>query len=82
MPMTRLARYPLLLGAVLRHTQDECSDKHDIPKALTLIREFLAEANREAGRTENRFNLLQLEQQLLFRPDEQVVSTSNECSVL
>jgi hypothetical protein len=53
MPMTRLARYPLLLEAVLKHTPDECSDKRNIPKVLALIREFLAEANREAGRTEN-----------------------------
>ncbi|KAH9977526.1 RhoGEF Rgf2 [Russula compacta] len=71
-PTTRLARYPLLLEAVLKHTSDECSDKRDIPKVVTLVREFLAEVNRETGRTENRFNLLQLEQQLLFRPGEQV----------
>ncbi|KAI9510515.1 CNH domain-containing protein [Russula earlei] len=71
-PTTRLARYPLLLEAVLKHTPDECSDKLDIPKVVTLIREFLAEVNRETGRAENRFNLLQLEQQLLFRPGEQV----------
>jgi len=77
-PTTRLARYPLLLGAVLKQTSDECSDKEDIPKVVTLVREFLAEVNRETGRTENRFNLLQLEQQLLFRPGEQVVRTSKE----
>ncbi len=41
------------------------------------IPEFPAEVNRETGRTENRPNLLQLEQQLLFRPSEQVVRTSN-----
>ncbi|KAF8493205.1 CNH-domain-containing protein [Russula emetica] len=71
-PTTRLARYPLLLEAVLKQTPDESSDKHDIPKVVTLVREFLAEVNRETGRAENRFNLLQLEQQLLFRPGEQV----------
>jgi hypothetical protein len=76
-PTTRLARYPLLLEAVLKQTPDESSDKHDIPKVVTLVREFLAEVNRETGRAENRFNLLQLEQQLLFRPGEQVVRTSN-----
>jgi hypothetical protein len=43
---------------------------------VTLVREFLAEVNRETGRAENRFNLLQLEQQLSFRPGEQVVRTS------
>lgn len=71
-PTTRLARYPLLLEAVLKQTPEECSDKQDIPKVVTLIREFLAEVNLQTGRTENRFNLLQLQQQLLFRPGEQV----------
>ena len=72
-PTTRLARYPLLLEAVLKQTPDESADKQEIPKVVTLIREFLAEVNLQTGRTENRFNLLQLEQQLLFHPGEQVV---------
>ena len=66
----------------MKQTSDESSDKHEIPKVVTLIREFLAEVNRETGRTENRFNLLQLDQQLVFRPGEQVVRTSNTCSIL
>ena len=45
---------------------------------MTLVREFLADVNLQTGRAENRFNLLQLEQQLLFRPGEQVVRTSKE----
>jgi RhoGEF domain len=81
-PTTRLARYPLLLEAVLKQTPDESSDKHEIPKVVTLVREFLAEVNRETGRSENRFNLLQLEQQLLFRPGEQVVRTSSSDLIL
>jgi RHO1 GDP-GTP exchange protein 1/2 len=75
-PTMRLATYRQLLEAVLEHTPDQCSDKHDIPKVLTLIRELLAEVKREAVRTENRFNVLQLEQQIFFRPGEQVVRTS------
>lgn len=39
-----------------------------------MVREFLAEVNLQTGRAENRFNLLQLDQQLVFRPGEQVVS--------
>ncbi|KAN0129875.1 CNH domain containing protein, partial [Lactarius tabidus] len=62
-PTKRLAQYPLLLEAVLKQ----------IPKVVALVREFLGEVNLQTGRTENRFNLLQLEQQLLFRPGEQVV---------
>jgi hypothetical protein len=79
--MVHLARYPLRLEVLLKNTPHESSDKQDIPKVVKLIREFLAEVNRETGRTENRFNLLQLDQQLLFRPGEQVVGTSNAHSV-
>ena len=73
-PTTRLARYPLLLEAVLKHTPDDNPDKATLPKVVEIVREFLTAVNRETGRAENRFNLLQLDQQLVFRPGEQVVS--------
>ena len=72
-PTTRLARYPLLLEAVLRHTPDDSPDKSALPKVVTIIRGFLSKVNEESGKTENRFNLMQLEQQLFFRPGEEVV---------
>ena len=58
---------------MLKQTSEESADKQEIPKVVTLIREFLAEVNLQTGHTENRFNLLQLEQQLVFRQGEQVV---------
>jgi hypothetical protein len=64
---------------VLKQTSEESSDKQEIPKVITLIRDFLGEVNLQTGRAENRFNLLQLEQQLLFRPGEQVVRAKNIC---
>jgi hypothetical protein len=73
-PTTRLARYPLLLEAVLKHTPDDNPDKQILPQVIRLVREFLGKVNVETGKTENRFNLLQLDQQLVFRPGEQVVS--------
>ncbi|TFK74994.1 CNH-domain-containing protein [Pluteus cervinus] len=71
-PTTRLARYPLLLGAVLKHTPDDSPDKTMLPQAIALIRDFLDKVNSESGRTENRFNLIQLEQQLTFKPGEEI----------
>lgn len=73
-PTTRLARYPLLLEAVLKHTPEDNPDKTTLPQVIALVREFLGKVNAESGRTENRFNLLQLDQQLIFRQNEQVVS--------
>jgi RHO1 GDP-GTP exchange protein 1/2 len=78
-PTTRLARYPLLLEAVLKHTPEDNPDKEAIPKVVGMVREFLKEVNLQTGKAENRFSLLQLDQQLIFRPGEQVVRglTSN-----
>ncbi|KAI1791833.1 CNH-domain-containing protein [Ganoderma leucocontextum] len=71
-PTTRLARYPLLLEAVLKHTPEDNPDKVALPKAIEIVREFLKAVNAETGKAENRFNLLQLDQQLVFRAGEQV----------
>ncbi|KAI0832106.1 CNH-domain-containing protein [Trametes gibbosa] len=71
-PTTRLARYPLLLEAVLKHTPEESPDKTALPKAVVIVRDFLKAVNAETGKAENRFNLLQLDQQLVFRQGEQV----------
>jgi hypothetical protein len=38
------------------------------------VRAFLSRVNEESGRAENRFNLAQLDSQLIFKPGEQVVS--------
>ncbi|KAF3917047.1 hypothetical protein ABW21_db0208163 [Orbilia brochopaga] len=71
-PTTRLARYPLLLEAVLKNTADDNPDKQDLPKAIEMIRECLSKVNIESGRAENSFNLIQLDQQLQFAPGEKV----------
>ena len=71
-PTTRLARYPLLLENVVKYTADDNADKRDIPKAITLIRDFLSRVNVESGKAENHFNLMQLNQQLKFAPGQYV----------
>ncbi|KAJ7656356.1 CNH-domain-containing protein [Mycena polygramma] len=71
-PTTRLARYPLLLEAVLKHTPDDSPDKLVLPQVVAQVRAFLSRVNEESGRAENRFNLAQLDSQLIFKPGEQV----------
>ncbi|KAL7269219.1 RHO1 GDP-GTP exchange protein 2 [Rhizina undulata] len=71
-PTTRLARYPLFLEAILKPTTEDNPDKKDIPKATELIREFLTRVNIESGKAENHYNLMQLKEQLIFRPGEHV----------
>jgi hypothetical protein len=42
--------------------------------AIKAIRGFLDKVNIESGKSENIFELAQLEQQLVFRPNETIVS--------
>ncbi|KAL8970973.1 MAG: hypothetical protein Q9183_001274 [Haloplaca sp. 2 TL-2023] len=65
-PTTRLARYPLLLEGVLKYTADDNPDIKDIPKAVAKIKDFLSRVNQESGRAENKFNLRQLQSQLVW----------------
>jgi len=69
-----LARYPLLLEQVLKYTSEENPDKVVIPKVIKIIKDFLQKVNIESGKSENRFNLWQLDQQLVFKPGEMAVS--------
>ncbi|QRV74343.1 Rho guanine nucleotide exchange factor [Ceratobasidium sp. AG-Ba] len=71
-PTTRLARYPLLLEVVLKHTPEGNPDRIALPKVVEKVREFLRRVNEESGKTENRFNLLQLDKGLVFRQGEEV----------
>lgn len=64
----------MLLGVVLKYTPDDNPDKTDLPRVIELVKGFLERVNIESGKTENRFSLLQLDQQLVFRPGEEVVS--------
>lgn len=71
-PITRLARYPLFLDAILKATEEANPDKQDLPRARALIREFLNRVNIESGKAENRLSLMQLNQSIRFRPNEKV----------
>jgi RHO1 GDP-GTP exchange protein 1/2 len=71
-PTTRLARYPLLLEAVLKHTPDSSPDKLALQDVVRTVRGFLSRVNQKSGEAENRFHLHQLERQLQFRPGEYV----------
>ncbi|CBQ68526.1 probable to GDP/GTP exchange factor Rom2p [Sporisorium reilianum SRZ2] len=71
-PTTRLARYPLLLEQVNKYTPEDHPDKQTIPKVIKIVKEFLTKVNVETGKSENRFTLAQLDQQLVFKQGEAV----------
>jgi len=71
-PTTRLARYPLLLENILKYTAEDNPDFTDIPKAIAGIKNILSKVNIESGKSENRFNLVMLDKNLIWRPGEYV----------
>ncbi|EPB91715.1 hypothetical protein HMPREF1544_01426 [Mucor circinelloides 1006PhL] len=64
-PTTRLGRYNLLLREILKHTPKDHPDQETIPRVMTIIAKFLADVNRETGRTENSFNLQLLNERIV-----------------
>ncbi|WFD35870.1 RHO1 GDP-GTP exchange protein 2 [Malassezia cuniculi] len=71
-PTTRLARYPLLFGQVLKYTEDSNPDSVLLPRVIKHIQSLLSRVNEASGRSENRFQLSMLNDQLVFRPGEMV----------
>jgi len=71
-PTTRLARYPLLLENILKYTAEDNPDYTAIPEAIAKVKAILSQVNTESGKSENRFNLMQLNEQLIWQPGEYV----------
>lgn len=73
-PTTRLGRYNLLLREILKHTPKDHPDQETIPRVMTIIAKFLADVNRETGKTENHFNLQLLNDRLINKHISNFVS--------
>ncbi|KAI9597362.1 CNH domain-containing protein [Syncephalis fuscata] len=64
-PTTRLARYPLLLEAVIKASPEGHPDREDLILAVEKIRVLLKNINSEAGRADTRIRLTKLNDELL-----------------
>lgn len=71
-PTTRLGRYPLLLGQVLKKTSSENDDCKLLPEVMSYIGQVLTRLNSEAGKADNFLRLTKLNQQLLWNVGEYV----------
>ncbi|CAO3596706.1 unnamed protein product [Absidia cylindrospora] len=66
-PTTRLGRYPLLLGAILKRTSEEHPDHEMLSNVLAIVKGFLSKVNIEAGNAKNRFDLENIHHHLSFK---------------
>ncbi|KAI8150179.1 CNH domain-containing protein [Fennellomyces sp. T-0311] len=66
-PTTRLGRYNLLLREILKRTPQNHPDHEYIPKAMSVISEFLSDVNHETGKIESKFNIRLLIEKLSYK---------------
>ncbi|KAJ1730263.1 RHO1 GDP-GTP exchange protein 2 [Coemansia biformis] len=64
-PPTRLARYPLMLRAVLKKTPEGHPDRVSIPLAIERIEAMLNRINVETGKAQNRLRLFKVDEKLV-----------------
>lgn len=82
-PTTRLGRYNLLLGEILKHTPTDHSDCELIKKVMDIITGFLRRLNNESGNAKNKFDLLHLHNNMTFRNKaDEMVSIQWQANVL
>ncbi|KAJ2787899.1 RHO1 GDP-GTP exchange protein 2 [Coemansia interrupta] len=64
-PPTRLARYPLVLKAVLKYTPAGHPDRETIPFVIERIEAMLGRINTETGKAQNRLRLYKVDEKLM-----------------
>ncbi|KAJ2077496.1 RHO1 GDP-GTP exchange protein 2 [Coemansia sp. RSA 988] len=64
-PPTRLARYPLMLRAVLKKTPDGHPDRESISFVIGRIEDMLNRINVETGKAQNRLRLFKVDEKLV-----------------
>ncbi|KAJ2158129.1 RHO1 GDP-GTP exchange protein 2 [Coemansia sp. RSA 552] len=64
-PPTRLARYPLMLKAVLKKTPEGHPDRETIPYVIERIEAMLERINVETGKAQNRLRLFRVDEKLM-----------------
>lgn len=72
LPVTRLQRYPLLIDAVLKRTQDDHPDKDDLAQCLEVLREIGAHVDELASAKRMTMHIYEINDNLKFRPGDPV----------
>ncbi|KAJ3374107.1 RHO1 GDP-GTP exchange protein 2 [Allomyces arbusculus] len=70
-PVQRLARYPLLLGAIQKRTPKDHPDHDDLVRAVDKFRAILADVNVATGHADTKVRLKQLDQAMVYKSDDE-----------
>ncbi|KAI0226125.1 RHO1 GDP-GTP exchange protein 2 [Massospora cicadina] len=69
-PTTRLAKYSLLLDAIIKFTADEHPDRVNLKKVIDILKGYLNRINVETGKADNKLKLSRLSQLIVGSPSE------------
>jgi hypothetical protein len=70
LPVTRLQRYSLLLGAVLKKTPDDNPDKEYLSKCIEIIKQVAEKMDEGTVLTKNTLRILEIEARIRYKLDE------------
>ncbi|KAG1380030.1 hypothetical protein G6F61_004423 [Rhizopus arrhizus] len=70
LPVTRLQRYSLLLGAVLKKTPGDNPDKTNIATCIDIIKDVATKVDEATVGTKNTLRVYEIEQRIRFKPGE------------
>jgi hypothetical protein len=67
LPVTRLQRYVLLLGAVVKKTPDGHSDKRDIQKCIDIVKNVASASDEKTLQTKNTLRIYEINDRLRYK---------------
>jgi hypothetical protein len=70
LPVTRLQRYPLLIGAILKKTPDDHPDKAALTKCSDLLRQIASAMDEETADSKNTLRIFELNDRIRCKPTE------------
>ncbi|KAI9281061.1 CNH domain-containing protein [Sporodiniella umbellata] len=71
LPVTRLQRYSLLLGAVLKKTPEDHPDKTHLAACMEIVKDVASRVDEATVKTKNTLRIYEIEQRIRFKPGEE-----------
>ncbi|RCI06133.1 hypothetical protein CU098_012465 [Rhizopus stolonifer] len=70
LPVTRLQRYSLLLGAVFKKTAEDHPDKTHLAACMEIVKDVASRVDEATVMTKNTLRIYEIEQRIRFKPGE------------
>ncbi|KAG0170066.1 RHO1 GDP-GTP exchange protein 2 [Apophysomyces sp. BC1034] len=70
LPVTRLQRYPLLLGAILKKTPDDHPDKEPLTKCSEILKSVANRMDELTATTKNTLRVYEINDRIRFKPGQ------------